>query len=283
VATLRAVFGFGGIGEMVEAARKADALGLDRTSPQAPLVNLGQGISRYFSGDLARARRALEGGLRLANNDHPLVRMGMLSCLSFVAGDEGQAEEAESLAREARALVDRFGLRGVPQATWVPIALGRALAGRGDMEEAQEELELAYTARRRLPGLSPWPTMVGLLALVSVRTALGDRAGGRRALAEAQEILKTTPDAGVFPELLERQERKLRARRPRQGQLDGELTERERDVLRLLSGELSTRQLAQNLYVAPSTVRTQVKSIYRKLGVSSREQAVKEAHARGLI
>jgi DNA-binding CsgD family transcriptional regulator len=35
--------------------------------------------------------------------------------------------------------------------------------------------------------------------------------------------------------------------------------------------------------VAASTVRTQVKSIYRKLGVSSRSEAVEEAHARGLI
>jgi LuxR family maltose regulon positive regulatory protein len=54
-------------------------------------------------------------------------------------------------------------------------------------------------------------------------------------------------------------------------------------VLRLLFGDLSTRQMAQNLYVAPSTVRTQVKSIYRKLGVSSRRAAVEEARARGLI
>jgi len=54
-------------------------------------------------------------------------------------------------------------------------------------------------------------------------------------------------------------------------------------VLGLLIGELSTRQMAQSLYVAPSTVRTQVKSIYRKLGISSRSAAMEEAHARGLI
>jgi LuxR family maltose regulon positive regulatory protein len=41
--------------------------------------------------------------------------------------------------------------------------------------------------------------------------------------------------------------------------------------------------MAQSLYVALSTVRTQVKSIYRKLGVSSRGEAVEEAYARGLI
>jgi DNA-binding CsgD family transcriptional regulator len=54
-------------------------------------------------------------------------------------------------------------------------------------------------------------------------------------------------------------------------------------VLRLLDDELTTRQIAERLYVAPSTVKTQLKSIYRKLGVSSRGDAVEEAHARGLI
>ena len=47
--------------------------------------------------------------------------------------------------------------------------------------------------------------------------------------------------------------------------------------------KVSTRQMAQSLYVAPNTVRTQIKSIYRKLGVSSRGAAVEEAHAMGLI
>jgi LuxR family transcriptional regulator, maltose regulon positive regulatory protein len=282
VATLRAIFGFGGVQSMGEAARRAAALGLDRTSPQAPLVKLGLGMSWYFSGNVVQARRVLEGGLRLTDGGHPIVRIGMLSFQSFAATDEGHSQEAESLAREAKALVDRFRLQGIPQATLAPIALGRALAGDGKLEEAQEELESAYSARRSLPGLSPWPTLVGLLALAPVRAARGDRAGARTVLAEAQGILEDNPDAGIFPELLERQERKLRARKAREGQLDGELTERELDVLRLLVGELSTRQMAESLYVAPNTVRTQIKSIYRKLGVSSRGAAVEEAHARGL-
>jgi LuxR family maltose regulon positive regulatory protein len=157
------------------------------------------------------------------------------------------------------------------------------LAERGELYEAQEELESALSARRRLPGLSPWPTLLGLLALTQVRSALSDRAGARAVLAEARAILEASPDGGIFPELLERQERTLRARKQRKGHLTEKLTEHELAVLRLLVGELSTRQMAQSLYVAPSTVRTQVKSIYRKLGVSSRGEAVEEAHAKKLI
>jgi LuxR family transcriptional regulator, maltose regulon positive regulatory protein len=157
------------------------------------------------------------------------------------------------------------------------------LAKRGKLEEAEAELEGALSVRREFPGLSPWPTLIGLLDLASVLLARGDRARSRAALTEARTTLAEYPDAGILPELLERAEREHRKHKPREGQLDGGLTGRELEVLRLLEGELSTRQVAQSLYVAPSTVRTQVKSIYRKLGVSSRRAAVEEAKSKGLI
>jgi LuxR family transcriptional regulator, maltose regulon positive regulatory protein len=284
VAIVRASFGYDGVRSIVEAARRAAALEPGPTSPRAGLVRFALGAGLYLSGDPAGARNALEGALDLTREaDQPLLRVVAQSFLSVVASEEGHLEEAESRAREAGALVDRFRLSTVPQATLAPIALGFVLAKRGELEEAETALEGALSVRRELPGLSPWPTLIGLLAIASVRTARGDRAGGRAALAEARAILEASPDAGIIPELLESQERKLRTRRPRDGQLNGELTQRELDVLRLLGSELSTQQMAQSLYVAPSTVRTQIKSIYRKLGVSSRAQAVNEAHARRLI
>src|SRR5215208_3721035 len=283
VAMLRASFGYDGITSTVEAARRAAELEPGPTSPRAALVRFALGSGLYLSGDPARARKPLEEALALTRDDQRLVRVVALSFLSFVAADEGHLEEAESRAHSALVLVEGLRPYGIPQTSVAPIALGRALAQRGRLEEAQKELESGLTARRRLPGLSPWPTLVGLLALAQVHAVRGDRAGARTVLAEARTILERYPDAGVFPQLLERQERKLRSRKPREGQLDGELTQRELDVLRLLVGERSTRQMAQSLYVAPSTVRTQVKSIYRKLGVSARKEAVEEAHVRGLI
>jgi LuxR family transcriptional regulator, maltose regulon positive regulatory protein len=280
---LRATFGYGGVRSMVETARRGAELEPGESSPWAALVRFTLGSSLYLSGETSQARKPLEGALVLTEDGQSLVRVVALSFLSFVATDEGHLEEGESRARAAQALVERLRPYRIPQTSLAPIALGRALAERGKLEQAQKELESGLSARSRLPGLSPWPTLVGLLALAPVRAARGDRAGGRAALAEARTILEAFPDAGMFPELLERQERKLHSRRPREGQLDEELTERELDVLRLLGSEFSTRQMAQSLYVAPSTVRTQIKSIYRKLGVSSRGQAVEEAHARGLI
>ena len=283
VAIIRASFGFDGVRSTVEAARRAAALEPGPTSPRAGLVRFALGAGLYLSGETSQARKPLEEALALTEDGQPLLRVVAQSFLSVVAAEEGHLEEAESRAREAGALVDRFRLSTVPQATLAPIALGFVLAKRGELEEAETALEGALSVRRELPGLSPWPTLIGLLALASVRTARGDRAGGRAALAEVRAILEASPDAGIIPELLERQERKLRTITQRNGHLGEELTERELDVLHLLGGELSTRQMAQSLYVSPSTIRTQVKSIYRKLGVSARGAAVEEALARGLI
>jgi LuxR family transcriptional regulator, maltose regulon positive regulatory protein len=283
VALLRAVFAYGGVQSIVEAARRAATQEPEITSPRAGLVRFGLGSGLYLSGDISQARKPLEEALELLNAGQPLVRIAVLSALSLVNIDEGHLEEAEALAREARALVSRFGLQEIPQATLASIALGRVLAGRGELSEAQTELESALSVRRRLPDLSPWPTLIGLLALAPVRLRSGDRAGARAVLTEARATLETLPDAGMFPERLERHERMLRQGKQRERQLNGELTERELDVLGLLDGERNTQQIGRVLYVAPNTVKTHIKSIYRKLGVSSRTDAVEQARARGLI
>jgi LuxR family maltose regulon positive regulatory protein len=61
------------------------------------------------------------------------------------------------------------------------------------------------------------------------------------------------------------------------------LSDRELSVLRLLRGDLTQREIADELYIAPSTVKTHIKAIYRKLGVNKRAHAVTRAAELGLI
>ena len=61
------------------------------------------------------------------------------------------------------------------------------------------------------------------------------------------------------------------------------LSQRELEVLRLFASELSGPEIADELVVALSTVRTHTKSIYSKLNVNSRRAAVKRAEELGLI
>lgn len=283
VALVRALFGYGGVQIMVAAAQRAEELEPEQTSPRTALVRLAVGMGLYYSGEISRARKPLEEALRLIGVGQPVVRVTVLSVLSFVAADEGHLEEAESLAREAHRVVKKFRLEAVPQSSAVPIALGRALTGRGKVDEAQIELESGLSERRRFLSLSPWPTLVGLLALAPVRSAGGDRAGARALLAEARAIIEAYPDAGMFPELLERRERELGRRKRQEGaNTTQELTERELAVLHLLDGERSNREIGRILYVSHNTVKAHVKSIYRKLGVDSRKEAAEQARAIGL-
>ncbi len=66
---------------------------------------------------------------------------------------------------------------------------------------------------------------------------------------------------------------------------DGEitLTPRQAQVLHLLARGCSTEQMADELGVAPDTVRNHVRAILRRLGVHSRLEAVIEAHRRRLV
>ena len=55
------------------------------------------------------------------------------------------------------------------------------------------------------------------------------------------------------------------------------LTERERTILRMLKGTLSERDIGRELYLSRNTIHSHTMSIYRKLGVSSRAEAVRQA------
>jgi LuxR family transcriptional regulator, maltose regulon positive regulatory protein len=61
------------------------------------------------------------------------------------------------------------------------------------------------------------------------------------------------------------------------------LTGRERDVLRLLAGRLTVREIAGELYVSPNTLKFHLKTIYRKLGVGSRAEAADIARRATLV
>lgn len=61
------------------------------------------------------------------------------------------------------------------------------------------------------------------------------------------------------------------------------LSAREREVLRGFAAGRSVPQLAAELFLAPSTVKTHTQRLYEKLGVSDRAAAVAEAMRRGLL
>lgn len=113
--------------------------------------------------------------------------------------------------------------------------------------------------------------------------AVSDPDAARAALAEADSLPRALP-APRHPRR-ERPEPELPAGR---GAKDRRVTVRELDeaelrLLPLLATHLSFREIAERLFVSRNAVKTQAISIYRKLGVSSRSQAIAHAHELGLV
>jgi LuxR family maltose regulon positive regulatory protein len=126
-----------------------------------------------------------------------------------------------------------------------------------------------------------------LIALAGVELDDRDRAAAREALLEAREIVDTEPVLPHFVRLLEDMERRAGRRAVqvarRTGVLIEELTDREQAVLRALTSDATQREIGAALYLSINTVKGYTKVLYRKLGVVTRQDAVRQARALGLI
>ena len=89
--------------------------------------------------------------------------------------------------------------------------------------------------------------------------------------------------AGPYAERLLRAGGSAPTRAATTGGLVEPLSDRERDVLRLLASELTGPEIARELVVSLNTVRTHTKNIYAKLGVNNRRAAVRRAQELDLL
>lgn len=124
--------------------------------------------------------------------------------------------------------------------------------------------------------------LTALVLLTRVVLLLGERDDARALLSEATDLLETMPEgASQAKAALAEIERRLT-----DAQYSGvapRLTDREEAVLRLLQGSLPLRDVAAQLFVTVNTVKSHTRLIYRKLGVSSRNEAIRRARELGLL
>ena len=281
-ALLRAVFGFDGLRVMRESAAAAVAIECDPTSPYYALARAALGFSLYLSGELAAAAGPLEDAVQ-SKASIPLIHMVALAVQSLVAAELGRLSKALELAQAARILAARDDMSKASQSSVAYTAIGAVYAARGQLKEARSELEHALQLRRRAFGLSPWPTLEPTLLLARVLLDLGDRPGAAELADEARDVLTVLPDGTEALQVrLAELDRRI-AGRPRLVSLAEPLTEREAAVLRLLGGSLSLREIGQELYVSANTVKTHTQAIYRKLGVSTRRDAVEQGRQVGIL
>ena len=186
----------------------------------------------------------------------------------------GRHAEQLRLATEAVEQARAHGLLEAREVGEVHTAHGVALAAQGRREEALPALEQGVFLRRLWR--QPLDLVDGLIALAAATAGVGDRERAADLFREGEEILAACPDPGVLPARLAAARRAAGIGRTATG--GDELSEREREVLALLSTGLSEREIGRELFLSFNTVHSHVKSIYRKLGVSSRAKAVAAFH-----
>ncbi len=281
-ALLRGTSGFGGLRVMRESAATAVELECDPASPWYAMARSCLGFSLYLSGEPKAAAASLEEAAR-SQASYPLTRMFSLSVLSLVALELGRLPQAQEAADAARVIAARDDLDEAPQSSLAYTATGAVHAAHGHLEEARRDLEHALASRRNLAGISPWHTLEPTLLLARVLLDLGDRAGAAALAANARDVLTALPDGAEAQRarLAELDHRIAAGNRLRP--LAAPLTEREVTVLRLLRGTQSLREIGQELYVSANTVKTHTQAIYRKLGVSTRHDAVAQGKEAGIL
>jgi len=281
VALLRSIYLTSGL----EVGRAAAERALELEPPgsiwrRQALAALGQAL--YLLGRGEEARAALEEARRLP--DAPGQAPGaalVLSYLAFLELDLGRAGPAERLALDALALLEERHVAVGVAAANPELALGGARMLSTDGHGAVEHLERAVALSTSVSP-SYWHAHA-LVRLADARHRVGHVAEATEALAAARFELDALPDAGMLESVLSEKEARLNGRPRREGFLGEDLSESELRVLRRLAEGQSLREVAKDLFLSLNTVKTHRRTIYRKLGANTREEALHRADALGLL
>ena len=129
----------------------------------------------------------------------------------------------------------------------------------------------------------PYLAAQARIELIRVHFALADLTGARTLMREVDELLEQRPRIGILVAEAEALRAQLSRERGSDSPGASTLTAAELRLLPLLATHMSFPEIAAELFLSPHTVKSQAMSIYRKLGASSRHQAVTRSRELGLL
>jgi LuxR family transcriptional regulator, maltose regulon positive regulatory protein len=205
------------------------------------------------------------------------------STLALIAADREWLASARTHAEKAKTIVGSVGASRSWLGANASLALGVVLLREGNLAEA--ERELAHAEHFFRDEVATVHHAWALLLLARARSRRGHLDDTEVALKSAHEAIDELPESGIVPVLAGEVEEELgqTQERANHGELLTAPSEAEITVLRLLVTDLSAREIGEQLYLSPNTVRSHTRAIYRKLGVNSRAAAVARADALGLL
>jgi LuxR family maltose regulon positive regulatory protein len=249
-----------------------------------PTPVLMQGIARVLCGDPDGGDLCLEDAVSVgeqvgATDD---VVIGLCE-RSLVAMARSEWDRAEVLAEKARAVLRQAGIEESFATPLICALRARAAMHRGDVPAACRELVSAQRLRPLLTYALPYLAVQARIELVRVHLALADQPGARALMREVDDLLRRRPDLGTL--VGEAEALRVQLSRERGSGVPGAsaLTAAELRLLPLLSTHLSFPEIGEELFLSRHTIKSQANAIYRKLGASSRTQAVSRSRELGLL
>ncbi len=158
------------------------------------------------------------------------------------------------------------------------------LARGGLAAAADDERHQTLRLLERLEDVTPFVVVSCLVELAEAAVLTGQVDDAADLLAEAERRLRRLRDTGLLPFAVERVGGLVAAATvtPANGLVEP-LSPAEHRVLQFLPTHLSFGEIGEELFVSRNTVKSHAMAIYRKLGVTSRSGAVKEAANLGLL
>jgi ATP/maltotriose-dependent transcriptional regulator MalT len=258
---------------------------------------------------LLRAGGDLDGAIAMLDQAEPLFLPGYFPDVRPIAATRARVRIFQGRLDDARAWARERGVAATDPSTYLAeydqLTLARLLIAQGGAGEALDLLDRVLDAgqaagrdgtlieARMLRALAHHANGDADSAAADLSAALADGvpAGYRRLfLDEGQPMVEmlghlshaAPPEIRSHAEPLLSASQRLPAPAPAGG-ADEELSEREREVLRLLATELSGPEIAGHLYISVNTLRTHTKHIFSKLDVNTRRAAVRRATDLGLL
>lgn len=264
---------FVGVNDVTRAEQHAlDALESAPAPVWEGVALAGLGQAQHLRGATAEARESLLRATALIPDWAPNLLAFAIGNLALAEFADGPVAHSASMLEPAMEMMRVAGQLGSPVGAILFMGLGERLRVEGDPRAAAGWFEAAVETLG--PGArSGWLANAYLLHAAALQ-ALGDGPGAIRSLDAADAILARLADAGSLPS------RSRRLRQQTSGvvrpitEFGEELSNREVAVLDLAARGLTQRDIADQLFISYNTVKTHMRSAYRKLGVGSREDAL---------
>jgi LuxR family maltose regulon positive regulatory protein len=240
-------------------------------------------LATYAAEGIDRAEPFWAGTLWRAESlgARPLVAVAR-GARTMAAVRRGEWDLAGQLMGGAIADIEESGLDTYITSALAYVQAARIAAHRGDLDKGRLYLGAAARIRPLLTVAVPVYSVLVLLEEAKAYIELADIAGARRLMRDASDILAMRPRLGTLGDEHEELKERL-AGLPAGTVGPSSLTGAELRLLPLLVTHLTYPEIGDRLYISKHTVKTQAMSIFRKLGVSSRSDAVEKARAIGLI